>query len=103
MRILDHVQGGGDLMDVRGHADHVQDGVLFGQNILLVITAFGIGHHAEFQGGLIAAHHPAQRFLRAIFPVAMLAQLDAHARGLVAQLTTVRVLKRAIAKKSNIY
>ena len=46
VRVLDHVQRGGNLVDVGRHADHVQDAVLFRQNVLVIIAALGVGHDA---------------------------------------------------------
>ena len=35
VRVLDHVQRGGNLVDVGRHADHVQDGIFLRQNVLV--------------------------------------------------------------------
>ena len=45
--VLDHLDGDGQLMDVGGHADHIDGTFGAGQNILLIVGAARIGHHAE--------------------------------------------------------
>ncbi len=50
MGVLDHVQGGRDLVDVAGHADAVDDALLSGQDVLVVVGALGVGHDRDLHG-----------------------------------------------------
>ena len=47
VRVFDHFQRGRNLVDVGRHADHVEDGILFRQNVFVIIAALGVGHDAE--------------------------------------------------------
>ena len=89
VRVLDHVQRGRNLVDVGRHADHVQDGIFFRQNVLVIIAALGVGHDGEFQIGLVVADDAAQVVLDAVFPAAVFALLDAFARRLVAEFHVI--------------
>ena len=75
VRVLDHVQRGGNLVDVGRHADHVQDAILFRQNVLVIIAALGVGHHGQLQIGRVVADDAAQVVLDAVFPAAVFAGL----------------------------
>ena len=89
VRVLDHVQRGRNLVDVGRHADHVQDAVLFRQNVLVIIAALGVGHDGELQVGRVVADDAAQVVLDAVFPAAVFALLDAFARRLVAEFHVI--------------
>ena len=89
VRVLDHVQRGRNLVDVGRHADHVQDGILFRQNVLVIIAALGVGHHGELEIGLVVADDAAEVVLDAVFPAAVFAGLDAFARRLVAEFHVI--------------
>ena len=89
MGVFDHVQRGGNLADVGGHADHVEDAVFLRRDVFVVIAALGVGHGAKLERGLVITNDAAHVFLLAVFPAAMLALLDAFAGRLVAQLHIV--------------
>ena len=89
VRVLDHVQRGRDLVDVGRHADHVENGILFREDVLVIIAALGVGHDTQFQCGLVVSDDAAQRVLGAVFPVPMFTGLDAFARRLVAEFHVI--------------
>ena len=89
MGVLDHLQRGGDLVDVSGHAHHINHALRLGQNVFVVIGALRIRHHRKLEGGWIVADDAAQVVLQAVFPDTVLARDDDLPRGLIAQLHVI--------------
>ena len=93
--VLDHLQRGGDLADVGGHAHHIDHALILGQDVLVVIRALGVGHDRELKLGRVVAHDAAEVLLAAVLPGAVFARHDDLLRGLVAQLHVVNPRRHA--------
>ena len=63
--------------------------ILFRQDVLVIIAAFGVGHHGQLEVGRVVADDAAEVVLDAVFPAAVFALLDAFARRLVAQFHVI--------------
>ena len=89
MGVLDHVQCQRHLVDVGGHADHVQHAFRRRQDVRLVIALFGVGHGRQLQRGIVVADNAADVLLAAVLPRSKLARRELLPRVDVADLHVV--------------
>jgi hypothetical protein len=76
-------------MDVTSDADEIDDAFLLRWNVLAVVAFARVGHDGEFQRGGVFADDAADVLLLAVFPAAVLAELDVLPRGPVADLHVI--------------
>jgi len=88
--VLDHLGGFGDLGDVEGDADEIDDAFVFGDDVVLpVALAAGVGHDGEFEGLFGFADDAADGVFLAEAPVAVLAAGEEFAGGAVADFHVI--------------
>ena len=86
VRVGDHVDGGGNLVDVGGHADAVEDALLLWQDVGVVIRPLGIRHGAQLHLARVVAHDSPDVVFVGILPRAVLLAREDLLRCLVADL-----------------
>jgi len=89
MRVLYHLQGRWNLVDVRRDADDVYHALRLGQDIVAVVGSLGVGHHRDLQVGRVVANDPTDTVLVAELPVAVIAGREDLSVGLIADLHRV--------------
>ena len=87
--VLDHLDGGGDLVDVAGDAHHVEHALLFGEDVFAEIRSAHVCHDGELHARLVFAHDGAQVFFVAELVFAELIGIEQRPRRLVTHLHIV--------------
>ena len=76
-------------MDVGGDADEVDDALVLGQDVLVVVGALGVGHDGDLERRGVVADDAADGVLVTVLPRTVLGGGVDALRGLVAQLHVV--------------
>ena len=98
--VLDHVESRGNLVDVGGHADHVDDALVLGQDVGVVISALGVGHDGDFHGRFLVADDAADVLFVGELPQAELVTRVEPLGGLVAEFHVINAgLRRPLDRR----
>ena len=89
MEILDHLNSCRNLVNVAGHAHHVDDALAFWQKVRFKIAAAYICHHGNLHIAYIFANNGTNVLFLAELPLAKIRLVEKGAAGLIPKLHIV--------------